>query len=143
MRSRRHRVVPPLSGTLAALALMVPGALPAAAQSPACQFILGFATLRELLGPEQVGACLADQRFAPNGDAQQPRGTGVPRRYPPDDRATTGPADGRQEHGSGLLGSRATIPSTHTARSLVVAPFVHVAHTLTTVPSIHMVPLTS
>lgn len=36
-----------------------------------CQFILGFATLREMIGHETVGACLENQRFSANGNAEQ------------------------------------------------------------------------
>ncbi len=40
-----------------------------------CEFILGFATLKaaidEAEGPEKVGACLENQRFAANGNAEQ------------------------------------------------------------------------
>jgi hypothetical protein len=50
---------------------------PVAAQSTPCRFLLGFATLRDLIGPETVGDCLADQRFAEHGDAQQPTTTGL------------------------------------------------------------------
>jgi hypothetical protein len=35
-----------------------------------CAFVLGFATLRDRL-PQEVGQCLEDQRFAPNGNAEQ------------------------------------------------------------------------
>ena len=47
------------------------GAAPAAAQAPGCQFVLGFAALRDLIGPPLVGQCLEEQRFAANGDAVQ------------------------------------------------------------------------
>jgi plastocyanin len=44
----------------------------ARAQSPgACEIVLGFATLRSLIGPQTVGDCLEAQRFAANGDAVQ------------------------------------------------------------------------
>jgi plastocyanin len=43
----------------------------AQAQSAQCQFILGFETLRNLIGPQTVGNCLEDQRFAANGNAEQ------------------------------------------------------------------------
>lgn len=44
---------------------------PAAAQQP-CRFILGFATLRDLIGAEKVGACLEDQQTnIENGNAEQ------------------------------------------------------------------------
>ncbi len=42
-----------------------------AAQGQDCQFVLGFATLRDLVGPEIVGDCLEDQRFTAAGDAEQ------------------------------------------------------------------------
>jgi plastocyanin len=38
--------------------------------APACQFILGFKTLHDLAS-DQVGNCIDNQAFAPNGDAQQ------------------------------------------------------------------------
>jgi hypothetical protein len=39
---------------------------------PACQFVLGFASLRELVGAATVGQCLEDQRFnSANGNAEQ------------------------------------------------------------------------
>ncbi|HEU5315851.1 MAG TPA: hypothetical protein VFX49_07040 [Chloroflexota bacterium] len=48
---------------------------PARAQAPAeatCRFVLGFATLRELVGPDVVGECVEDERHNPvNGDALQ------------------------------------------------------------------------
>lgn len=48
------------------------GATPASAQPPACRFVLGFATLRELVGAEKVGQCLEDERFNDdNGNAEQ------------------------------------------------------------------------
>jgi len=45
-------------------------AIPTHAQA-SCQFVLGFATLRDLIGTSQVGQCLENQRFAPNGNAEQ------------------------------------------------------------------------
>ena len=36
-----------------------------------CQFVLGFATLRDLIGHEIVGECLEDQRYAANGNSEQ------------------------------------------------------------------------
>lgn len=40
-----------------------------------CEFILGFATLKaaidEVEGPEKIGACLENQRFTANGNAEQ------------------------------------------------------------------------
>jgi hypothetical protein len=39
---------------------------------PSCQFVLGFATLRELVGADTVGDCLEDEHFNPdNGNAEQ------------------------------------------------------------------------
>src|SRR5687768_3655936 len=40
------------------------------AQAP-CEFILGFRTLHDWLGAGTAGACLEDQRFAFNGNAEQ------------------------------------------------------------------------
>lgn len=60
---------------VAGLAAGVPaGSLPVAAKTaavPDCRFVLGFAALWSLLGPERVGACVEDQRFVPNGNAEQ------------------------------------------------------------------------
>ncbi|MDE2930160.1 MAG: RCC1 domain-containing protein [Chloroflexota bacterium] len=36
-----------------------------------CQFVLGFATLRDLIGHEVVGDCLENQRYAANGNSEQ------------------------------------------------------------------------
>lgn len=42
------------------------------AQDASCRFVLGFATLRELIGEEIVGECLEDERFNPdNGNTEQ------------------------------------------------------------------------
>src|SRR5207248_9167179 len=41
-----------------------------------CQFILGFRTLHDL-APLNVGECLDNQAFAPNGDAQQHTNKGL------------------------------------------------------------------
>lgn len=55
---------------LVGVLLSIRGA-PASAQEP-CKFVLGFATLRELIGAEKVGACLEDQQTNPeNGNAEQ------------------------------------------------------------------------
>lgn len=43
----------------------------AAEAQSGCQFVLGFATLRTLIGPQIVGDCLEDQQFAANGNAEQ------------------------------------------------------------------------
>ena len=55
---------------LAALLALALTATPTAAQE--CRFVLGFATLRDLIGAEKVGACLEDQQTNPeNGNAEQ------------------------------------------------------------------------
>ncbi len=55
----------PATPTLAA-----PGASPQAQAS--CQFVLGFATMRNLAGPSTVGECLENERENPsNGNAEQ------------------------------------------------------------------------
>src|SRR5207248_327962 len=36
-----------------------------------CEFVLGFATLRELASPQLVGACREDEHHGPAGDALQ------------------------------------------------------------------------
>ena len=54
---------------LLALALFL--LLPASAAAADCQFVLGFATLRDLIGHEIVGECLEDQRYAANGNSEQ------------------------------------------------------------------------
>lgn len=69
MKTRRARRM--VIAAVAALAIAGVTAVPALAQAPGCQFILGFETLRNLIGPAIVGQCLEDQRFAANGDAQQ------------------------------------------------------------------------
>jgi hypothetical protein len=53
---------------LGLLATLVP--LSARAQSTPCQFVLGFQTLHDL-DSSDVGDCLDNQSYAPNGDAQQ------------------------------------------------------------------------
>ncbi|MGH2352593.1 MAG: hypothetical protein ACRDJN_13365 [Chloroflexota bacterium] len=58
-----------LGGAMALLFFSFP--VQAQAQAP-CRFVLGFATLRDLIGPDVVGDCLEDQRFNPaNGNAEQ------------------------------------------------------------------------
>lgn len=60
---------------LAVILLVVLGlvrATPAAAQQPSCRFVLGFAALRDLVGPSKVGNCLEDEHFnLENGNAEQ------------------------------------------------------------------------
>jgi hypothetical protein len=45
--------------------------LPTSVATAECQFVLGFATLRDLIGHDTVGECLEDQRYAANGNAEQ------------------------------------------------------------------------
>ena len=45
--------------------------LPATAAAAECQFVLGFKTLRDLVGPETVGECLENEHHGANGDALQ------------------------------------------------------------------------
>ena len=45
--------------------------LPTSLSATECQFVLGFATLRDLIGHDIVGDCLENQRFAANGNAEQ------------------------------------------------------------------------
>src|SRR5919199_1631976 len=43
-----------------------------------CRFVLGFATLRDLVGPAAVGDCLEDERFDPaNGNVEQQTSGGL------------------------------------------------------------------
>jgi len=42
-----------------------------ASASSHCQFVLGFKTLRDLIGHATVGECLENQRYAANGNAEQ------------------------------------------------------------------------
>src|SRR5579872_715072 len=60
---------------LAALALSVTP-LAVHAQTPGCQFVLGFQTLHDMDAGD-VGACQDNQAFAPNGDAQQHTTSGL------------------------------------------------------------------
>ena len=63
------------AAALGTLSMVAFGALavaaPVGAQGMGCGFVLGFADLRALVGPQIVGECLEDQRFAANGDALQ------------------------------------------------------------------------
>jgi len=45
--------------------------LPKSVAAAECEFVLGFATLRDLIGHEIVGECLEDQRYAANGNSEQ------------------------------------------------------------------------
>jgi len=52
--------------------LIVGLVLPVSAQQADCRFVLGFATLRDLVGPTRVGTCLEDEHFnLENGNAEQ------------------------------------------------------------------------
>jgi len=60
-----------MKGLLLALAFLGSlAATPAYAQQAPCQFVLGFQALHDL-DPADVGDCIDNQAFAPNGDAQQ------------------------------------------------------------------------
>ena len=45
--------------------------LPTSVAAAECQFVLGFATLRDLIGHDIVGACLENQHHCANGDGRQ------------------------------------------------------------------------
>lgn len=45
--------------------------LPTTVAAAECQFVLGFKTLRDLIGHEIVGECLENERYAANGDSVQ------------------------------------------------------------------------
>lgn len=63
--------------TVAVAVLILTGVVPAAAQ-PSCRFVLGFATLRDLVGSSRVGDCLENEHFnAENGNAEQRTGGGL------------------------------------------------------------------
>src|SRR4051812_48674143 len=58
----------------AGLAVVILAGAPAAGHAqagPECTFVLGFATLRNQVGPATVGDCQENQRFVPNGNAEQ------------------------------------------------------------------------
>ncbi|MGH2350893.1 MAG: hypothetical protein ACRDI2_21450 [Chloroflexota bacterium] len=55
------------------LAPRLPAALEAWVPRPSCRFVLGFAIMRDTVGPNTVGACLEDETFDPaTGTTQQP-----------------------------------------------------------------------
>ncbi|MYB75820.1 MAG: hypothetical protein F4X83_01700, partial [Chloroflexi bacterium] len=45
--------------------------LPTSVAAADCQIVLGFKTLRDLIGHDIVGECLEDQRYAANGNSEQ------------------------------------------------------------------------
>ena len=53
------------------LALAILLLLPASASAADCQFVLGFKTLRDLIGHEIVGECLENEHYEANGDSLQ------------------------------------------------------------------------
>ena len=53
------------------------GSQAVAAQPAPCRFVLGFAELRDLIGPDIVGECLEDQWSTEGGDAVQRTTKGV------------------------------------------------------------------
>lgn len=59
-----------------------------AAQSPECQFVLGFAALRDQLGATIVGQCLEDEQFTPDGDSRQRTTRGLLRWSPVSNQLT-------------------------------------------------------
>jgi hypothetical protein len=65
-----------LLAAAAALLLVPAGAKAAALPAPPCAFILGFKLLHDAI-PQTVGACLANQFYAVNGDAQQGTSNGL------------------------------------------------------------------
>jgi hypothetical protein len=59
-------------GALAFLITFALIALPVSAQTSPCRFVLGFTTLRDLVGADKVGSCLEDETFnLENGNAEQ------------------------------------------------------------------------
>src|SRR5688572_16671863 len=61
---------------LASLAAVMPAA--SAHAQTRCEFVLGFSTLQQLVGPAVVGACQENQRFNPaNGNAEQKTAGGL------------------------------------------------------------------
>ncbi|MCY4435847.1 MAG: hypothetical protein OXE05_00760 [Chloroflexi bacterium] len=60
----------PLFASLLLLLIAAIVAAPAHATSH-CEFVLGFKTLRDLIGHDIVGECLEDQRYAANGNSEQ------------------------------------------------------------------------
>lgn len=71
LHHRRHAVLRPVASFL--LLALVAAALPwSTSAQGSCRFVLGFATLRDLVGAEKVGACLEDQQTnQENGNAEQ------------------------------------------------------------------------
>ncbi len=51
--------------------------LPASVVAAECQFVLGFKTLRDLIGHDIVGECLENERYAANGNSEQPTTGGL------------------------------------------------------------------
>ena len=66
------------AGVLLVLTASAPFSPQAVAAQPApCRFVLGFAELRDLIGPDIVGECLEDQWSTEGGDAVQRTTKGV------------------------------------------------------------------
>jgi hypothetical protein len=61
-----RRLLPLLAAFVLAL-----GPRLASAQTPSCRFVLGFAALRDAIGPSRVGDCLEDEQHGANGDGLQ------------------------------------------------------------------------
>ena len=45
--------------------------LPSSFEAVECEFVLGFKTLRDLIGHDIVGECLENERYAANGNSEQ------------------------------------------------------------------------
>jgi hypothetical protein len=72
-----HRVLLVVVGLLTAFAFLASTAVAAPAeQAQNCQFVLGFATLHNLI-PNVVGNCLSNEQHAANGDGLQPTTKGL------------------------------------------------------------------
>jgi len=59
-----------LAAALAIACVLLISTVPAHAQGPSCQFVLGFKALHDL-DPADVGDCLGNQSNASDGDAVQ------------------------------------------------------------------------
>jgi len=61
----------PVKRLAALLALALLFLLPSSVAAADCEFVLGFKTLRDLIGHEIVGECLENERYAANGNSEQ------------------------------------------------------------------------
>lgn len=61
-----------------ALLIQFAASMPAVNAQPSCRFVLGFATLRDLIGAQKVGQCLEDEHFnLENGNSEQQTSGGL------------------------------------------------------------------